>query len=115
MQALLHAYGSEEHRHLSLNTCGVIFLGTPFRGSGASSWGVTIAHCASTLGLGANTRLLKTLEEGSERLDLLLNDFTVMAKLVGMKLVCFYELRETRMGKLGIKFKTMVSCITNST
>lgn len=74
-----------------------------------------IANCASTLGLGADKRLLKTLQEGSERLDLLLNDFTVMAKLVGMKLVCFYELHETVMGKFGFNTKMMVSCRFNLT
>lgn len=91
----------------------MVFLGTPFRGSAASSWGLTIAKCTSALGFGSNSQLLQTLEKGSERLDLLLTDFTIMAKRVGMKLVCFYELRET---KLKLKIcghdlgkKTMVS------
>lgn len=108
----MHAYRSEKHCFISLNTCGIIFLGTPFRGSGSSAWRATIAKSAALLGFGSDYRLLEMLERGSERLDLLLNDFTVMAKLVGMELLCFYE---TKMGSFGVGIKTLVSCVQPST
>jgi len=58
-----------------------------------------MAKCASALGLGSNNTLLKTLEEGSERLDILLKDFLRIAKSYEMRLECFYETKRTLMGK----------------
>ncbi|KAF8455013.1 hypothetical protein BGX38DRAFT_1328316 [Terfezia claveryi] len=45
---------------------GIVFLGTPFRGSPASTWGTIITHCTSALGLGSHSMLLKILEDNSE-------------------------------------------------
>ena len=96
------------------STSGIIFLGTPFRGSPASTLGTVIARCASALGLGSPAMLLKTLEDHSERLDLLPSHFLVIAKQFGIRLVCFYETKPTWMGlgnyRLGMS--TIVRTVT---
>ena len=77
---------------------GIVFLGTPFRGSPASTWGAVITRCASALGFGSHATLLKTLEDHSERLDILLSHFLVITKQFDIRLVCFYETKPTWLG-----------------
>lgn len=60
------------------------------------------------LALSSENRLLETLKQGLGRLVQLVNDFTVMAKLVRMKLVCFYEMYETKLGTFGVGVKTLI-------
>ena len=111
IKALVFAATRQEYRHIASSTCGIVFLGTPFRGSKASSWGVIMTNCASVLGLGSDNRLLKTLKEGSERLDTLLQDFVYMAKIYAMRLECFYETKGTFLGKFGVGAVTIVSYV----
>lgn len=106
---VLSLYMALQHRSIALRTCGTVFLGTSFGGSGASSWGMMIANSAAIMGFSSETRLLKTLKEGSERLELLVSEFTVMAKLVDMTLVCFYQVHETKLSSFGIGMTTLVS------
>ena len=80
------------------STSGIIFLGTPFRGSPASTLGIIITRCISALGFGSHGMLLKTLEDNSERLDLLLSHFLVIAKQFDIRLECFYETKPTWLG-----------------
>ena len=108
IKALVYAATRQEYQYIASSTCGIVFLGTPFRGSKASSWGVIMTNCASALGLGSDNRLLKTLEEGSERLDILLKDFLCVAKSYEMRLECFYETKRTPLGKFGVSTATMV-------
>jgi len=77
---------------------GIVFLGSPFRGSPASTWGAIITRATSALGLGSHDMLLRTLEDHSERLDLLLSQFLVIAKQYDIQLVCFYETKPTWLG-----------------
>ena len=42
--------------------------------------------------------LLKTLEDNSERLDILLTQFLAIAKQFDIRLVCFYETKPTWLG-----------------
>ena len=69
---------------------------------------MTITKYASALGLGSDNRLLKTLEEGSDQLDTLLEDFLHMAKTYEMRLECFYETKRTYLGKFGVGTATIV-------
>src|SRR5919202_1132829 len=117
MQALVCAYHHYDttYKQITLNTCGAVFLGTPFRGSAASSWGVTLAKCAASLGIHSENKLLKTLLENSEVLDRLMDDFTAINQAVSimperppMKLICFYETKETKLGKFGFGLRTPV-------
>jgi len=77
---------------------GIVFLGTPFRGSPASTLGAIITRCTSALGFGSHAMLLNTLGDHSERLDLLLSHFLVIAKQFDIRLVCFYETKPTWLG-----------------
>ena len=58
-----------------------------------------MANCTSALGLGSDNTLLKTLEEESARLDILLKGFLRTAKTYEMRLECFYETKRTCLGK----------------
>jgi len=96
------------------NISGIVFLGAPFRGSPASTWGAIITRCASALGLGSHDMLLRTLEDHSERLDLLLSQFLVIAKQFDMQLVCFYETKPTwlGLGNYPLGMSTIVCTVT---
>ena len=96
------------------STSGIVFLGTPFRGSLTSTWGTIITWCTSALGLGSHTMLLKTLENNSERLDLLLSDFVAIAKQFNIQLVCFYETKPTWLGlsNYPLGMRTIVRTVT---
>ncbi|RPB26408.1 hypothetical protein L211DRAFT_781858, partial [Terfezia boudieri ATCC MYA-4762] len=98
-EAIVFAQSSAtDYGSIVSSTSGIVFLGTPFRGSPASTWGTIITRCASALGLGSHGMLLKTLEDHSERLDLLLSHFLVIAKQFDIGLVCFYETKPTWLG-----------------
>ena len=94
------------------NTSGILFLGTPFRGSSASTWGTIITRCTSLLGFGSHGMLLKTLENHSERLDLLLSHFLVIVKQFDIRLVCFYETQPTWLGLGTLGMSTIVRTVT---
>ncbi|MCJ1264014.1 hypothetical protein MMC22_003885 [Lobaria immixta] len=55
---------------------------------------------AQTVGLGTNSGLVKLLEEDSETLKDLLDDFVALAKEASMRLFCFFEQHESDMMKL---------------
>ena len=82
-----------------MHTCGVVFLGTPHRGSRASIYGKLIAICAWAFGWNSDNTLISTLELESDRLESLLQDFTAMARKSSMELICFYETLETKLTK----------------
>ena len=103
-----------DYEDIVSSTSGIVFLGTPFRGSPASTWGTIITRCTSALGLGSHTVLLKTLEEHSERLDLLLSDFLVISKQFDIRLLCFYETKPTWLGLSNLGVSTMVCTVTTT-
>lgn len=55
---------------------------------------------AQTVGLGVNSGLVKLLEEDSETLKDLLDDFVALAKEASMRLFCFFEQHESDMMRL---------------
>src|SRR5919202_2092198 len=117
MQALVYAYlhNDQTYKQITQSTCGAVFLGTPFRGSKASSWGKTLANCAAALGFQSDDRLLKTLSENSEVMERLMDDFTSIAWELSMKLICFYETKQTTLGKFGLGLTTLVVDKTSAT
>lgn len=52
------------------STIGIVFMGTPHRGSDLASWGLMATNLvnAASLGMGINKELLKTLKADSEML-----------------------------------------------
>ncbi|KAF3000472.1 hypothetical protein E8E14_000812 [Neopestalotiopsis sp. 37M] len=70
---------------------GIVFLGTPHRGSRAQSPASIIATIASTLGLGEKSSLLTAVQQDSEMLQDLVQDFTRTVNRNSVPLFCFFE------------------------
>ncbi|KAJ2969423.1 hypothetical protein NQ176_g8672 [Zarea fungicola] len=78
------------YAHIAECTVGVVFLGTPHRGSRAAKWGTWIAWLASHVD-DAEHRLLKALEEHSDSSMDRLQDFSTWAFTLTVPLVCAFE------------------------
>ena len=98
-------------QYLAMSTVGVIFLGTPHRGTQAGKWGEFVARSGKALGFGSEDSILRDLREDSETLRDLLYEFTLWANRIQPKLVCFFEQHKTDYGKrLGVTWKELVRC-----
>lgn len=91
IQALVSAtrHGSE-YLPIAESTVGVIFLGTPHRGSPAAAWGALIASLAPP-GFVVEDRLLKALEQQSDSLADRLRDFSHWLFSESVSVVCAFE------------------------
>lgn len=90
---------------------GIVFLGTPHRGTPAAGWGEIVAKSAKALGLGSEDSILKDLRESSESLRDLLYEFTLWANRASVTLICFFEQHETDYGKrFYVTWKELVRC-----
>jgi hypothetical protein len=78
---------------------GIIFLGTPHRGTQSSKWGQLIALSGKKLGFGSENKILKDLSEDSESLNDLLHNFTLWLSQMSVFVVCFFELYRIDYGK----------------
>ncbi|KAI9855289.1 MAG: hypothetical protein M1824_006216 [Vezdaea acicularis] len=85
--------------HLSMSTIGIVFLGTPHRGTEAAKWGELIATSGQLLGLGSETRILQDLRKDSLNLVDLLYSFTQWLFRFSVPIVCFFEKHKTDFGK----------------
>lgn len=88
VSAKLH---EEDYPSFVRSVAGVVFLGTPHRGSSLQSKASVIASIASAVGLGEQSSLLKIAEKDSEMLADLLHDFTRTVDSMSMPLFCFFE------------------------
>ena len=95
-------------------TTGVVFLGTPHRGTGSiTSKGLLYAAIASDPSVRTDDNVLKALENGNDVLMDTLNDFISLcnAPVVAMSLCCFFEQQVTRVGKIiGKDFLEVCTC-----
>ncbi|KAI0110359.1 Alpha/Beta hydrolase protein [Nemania sp. FL0031] len=99
-QALITS-ASYYKRYLTLNqiytsTAGVVFMGTPHRGSSTVSYGEIVAKFAKLLLRQPNDELLQTLRPDSHILDKQRHDFTTISN--DMTIVCIREELPTGMG-----------------
>src|SRR5271163_86422 len=104
----------EDASCIAKDTAGVIFLGTPHRGSASAKWGHLIAFSGKQLGLTTEDGILSDLQEDSRALKGILEEFTLWLFRSSVPTVCFYEQYETDYGaKIGpfCKWKEMV-CMT---
>lgn len=89
-----------EYPNIFPSVVGCVFLGTPFRGTKSQTKASLLAEMAQSVGLGLNSGLVRLLEEGSEVLSDLLDDFVTVAKEANMRLFCFFEQHESDIMKL---------------
>jgi hypothetical protein len=111
-KALVSAIARPDVSHVAGATVGVVFLGTPHRGSASTKWGEIIAFGAEQFGLGSDDRILKELREDSETLADLLYKFSLWLFRMSVSTECFYELHETDYGaRFKAKWKQLVSIL----
>lgn len=88
----------ETHRDLLSAVAGVIFLGTPHRGSQfalAAGWKMSLG--SQVLRVSSNEEIITILKPGSYVLNELQRNFAQLCpdqRMAGLKLVCYYEMRE---------------------
>lgn len=107
MSAKLH---EEDYPSVIKSVAGIVFLGTPHRGSNSQSKASVIASIASSVALGEHSSLLKVLDKDSEVLADLLHDFTRTVATIGIALFCFFEQHKSNVSKV-IRFKGSKSLI----
>lgn len=87
------------------NTSGIIFLGTPHRGSNAASYGRMVYLLAKAFAFqSANTKLLTALEKNSETLDRISTEFfQTLETYKNLRIASFAEERQVRLGMFGMQ------------
>jgi len=119
-QAIVSASRTDsECIHIAGSTVGVVFLGTPHRGSAAATWGVLIASLAEWA-FTTEDKLLEALEEQSDSLKDRLHDFSHWLFSESVPVVCCFEQLVTdyssRIGYAGkiLPFKELVRSLSTS-
>jgi hypothetical protein len=121
------SHGTELKRAVFDQTAGVIFLGSPLRGTEAATFAgwKNFVYGILDPNQGSSSTLLSDLEVNSTRLENIVAEFgklTVQSRMqAGMEIRCFYETQETEVSNaisrnLPIKHKILVRLIaaTNS-
>lgn len=102
-QALLPASTSHsDYKHILNSTVGVVFLGTPFRGSDGTWAAQTRVQVAKIVGNHASDTLLSVLEKKSGIRNEIRHEFVKLLRSHWKgesRIVCFYETRETSVYK----------------
>ncbi|KAG6999753.1 Vegetative incompatibility protein HET-E-1 [Fusarium oxysporum f. sp. conglutinans] len=112
-KAIISASRQSGYLEIAESTVGVVFLGTPHRGSAAASWGVLITSLAPPQ-FTVEKRILKDLEEQPSSLTDRLHDFSRWLFVESVPVVCFFEQLATdyssRMGAMRqvIPYKELV-------
>lgn len=82
------------------SAAGIVFLGTPHRGSPSQSKASIIATVASAFNCGEKSALLRAVEKDSEMLQDLLHDFTRTVNTAAIPLFCFFEQHKSDVAKI---------------
>lgn len=85
--------------HILESNVGVLFLGTPHRGSVAQKWDQVIATTAGALGFHAVDSIMNSLSIDSEALIDLVDDSVSLAKQHAIEIFCFFEQHKTDYAK----------------
>ena len=98
-----HEPDYEDFQSIVKATAGIVFLGTPHRGSNFAKWGLWKAMTGQMLGYKAYQEQLKALQIDSTTsiLPELNEDFRSIrnsSSLRDLKVVCFYETKEVALG-----------------
>jgi PGAP1-like protein len=97
-QALTSARVDSKHRSINEHTVGIIFLGTPHRGSETAAYGSLLANIATFVMNKHKPSLVEALKQNSVELLKLTSDFR--HELNKYKVVSFYERRPTGIGRV---------------
>jgi len=95
----VNALQHPDKKYIAMATAGILFLGTPHRGTKVASWGRFIAEVGKETGFGSFDGIMKDLDEESEHLNDLLYEFTCWLFRMSVPVVCFFELKETDYGR----------------
>ncbi|OBT65186.1 hypothetical protein VE03_04700 [Pseudogymnoascus sp. 23342-1-I1] len=110
-QAIVSSRLHSVYKDIAESTVGVIFLGTPNRGSKAAKWGALIASAAGPF-VTTEDRILNDLQEQSGTLIDRLHDFSSWLFSESVPVVCYWEQLateySTRAGPLGSIMKSML-------
>ena len=78
---------------------GIIFLGTPFRGSAAQSYAKTIGNILSVVGQG-NSKIYEVISLQSQALKDQLNDFVRIVNRQAIPIFCFFEQHKANLSRI---------------
>lgn len=93
----------EENRcpGISSSISGIIFLGTPHRGTGSiTSEGLACTILREDPTLHVDTSVLQAIKADSEVTTDLLQEFTSLCSLTTIPLCCFFEQQRTNVGRI---------------
>jgi hypothetical protein len=99
-RALVLADTTHDATLIRKSTVAIIFMGTPHRGADIASYAKTALTCIKAVGISANTSSVQKLKLDSEDLGGLNSQFGTILQLRKIKVLTFYELKPTKIGKL---------------
>lgn len=92
---------NEQRQEVISSTCGTIFLGTPFKGSGKAAWAGLAEKILGMLS-DSNDQIIKDLDTKSTRLQQISSDFHLLLQqryeskdLNAIQVACFFETQTT--------------------
>ena len=115
-QAIVRAYRCSKYARLLNSIAGVVFLGTPLRGTKVASIARWLVWLRGISGKETSETLLKALDGQESSLDAIVQDFAEISIKRNLRLRCFYETRETRIantvlrGWLANRLPTVMVC-----
>ena len=108
-EAITDSISDKDRGYLAMSTVGIVFLGTPHRGSASAKWGELTATIGKWLKLGSEERLLSDIKENSEVLKDVLHKFARWLLQYSVHTKCFFEQEKTDYGKrFGFSWKELV-------
>ena len=96
LQAIVRASRYRKYAAFLDSIAGVVFLGTPLRGTSVASIARWLVWLRGILGKETSKTLLKALESQESSLDAIVQEFAEISMKRSLRLRCFYETRETR-------------------
>ncbi|KAI1390696.1 uncharacterized protein F4822DRAFT_161347 [Hypoxylon trugodes] len=92
------ANDSAQDRTLLAHISGLVFIGTPHRGSTSAGLANIVAAIAAFLNCGHKSSILKTANRDSQMLTDTVREFAKKALRLNLRIHCFYEEKETDIG-----------------
>jgi hypothetical protein len=87
------AHIDAQYATVNEHTVGLIFFGTPHRGSDKATYGKVLSNIATTLTISPSSKLIAALQSNSDALQRLTSDFK--HQIQRYKIISFYETKPT--------------------